>query len=244
MPRQFLRNGLVLLIAAVFCTACSLAPSTTAALPPGKGSIPTVTLDDTSPANLDFAMSISIDQLDLPNPTVMTIGAQFMYNNSLVRFIKGEKLVCGGTTIPTMYGQAYVTSKIPPAGTIVNCTYSSPQGQATFSYAVPEQPKILSPAPGVTIVRSKQTALTVTIVPTCTDDGVGILIGNSGRGAGVASDKGCSPQQTVDTTGLSPGPGILGFGEGEQINEVTNNPGFHSFYLRFNSNAVIPVTWK
>jgi hypothetical protein len=241
--RVYVCSALLVIIA--FLTACDQPTSSVTSLPPNKGAIPTVTLDNTSPANIDFSLSVNIEQDDASKPANMIIGPQFMHDNSVITFTRGEKLTCGGVAMPTTTGSGYSPANTPSAGTVVNCTYLSPQGQASFSYTVPEQPKVMSPTAGATVARSVQTAVSVTIVPTC-KTAVGIMLGDSsGHGASVpGTPGGCSSQQTVDTTPLQAGAGKLGVTEGGETTEITNNPGFHSFKLAYWSSSVISVTWK
>lgn len=236
---------LVLLLAA--CSNSSSTGGNQSTLPLGKGPMPTVIIDNTAPSNID--MQFTVSNTGLVQPKLVFV-VNIRYHNAIVKFQHGEKVQCNGKTIDNQ--QSLFISPAPPAGTMYNCTYLSPQGQANFSFTVPQRPAITSPASGTTIVRSTSTHYSITVLPDCVASSVEILYtdlsgGMAGYGANTSVK--CSPDQIVDTSSFdtssfSPGPGFLGVEETIQPSYSTNNPGFHTFRMLFTSEAHIPITWQ
>ncbi len=209
-----------------------------------KGIQPTITIDNTAPSNIDLNFHVSVSQSDPDQPIHFRLFPSVTYHSLVVNFIHGEKFVCGGKVIPN--GEIADITPIPPAGTTATCTYESPQGRASFSYTVPAQPTIVSPASGATVTRSAQTPITVTMLPNCKD--LGTIVGerrpDKQWDIAGAEGAGCVAHQTVNSLPYAAGPGMLGVQEELQTSLVTNNPGFHSFTLSITGGAIIPVTWK
>ena len=246
-----LRSSLLFLVMLVSllaaCSNSSSASNNQSTLPTGKGPMPTVIVDNTAPSNLDVQFNVNITE-STPPKLVFTVDVR--YHNAIVEFQHGEKVQCNGITTDNQ--QSQFISPAPPAGTMYNCIYTSPQGQANFSFTIPQRPAITSPASGSTIVRSTSTRYGITVLPNCIASGVTILYtdlsgGMAGYGANTSVK--CSPDQTVDTSSFdtssfSPGPGFLGVEETIQPSYSTNNPGFHTFTMQIYTSAMIPVIWQ
>jgi hypothetical protein len=243
MPARHLSKHLLLLVTILsIFTACGSSAQEVYTTGPLPG-VPTITLDNTAPSNLDLDFVIVIDQLSPTHPKQLRIEPNFSYQSHLVKFIHGEKLVCGGISLAN--GAGIYTLQIPPAGTATTCAYNSPQGSTSFVYTVPAQITITSPAPGTTLTRSTSTQVTFSLLPNCQD--VGVIIGSThtdGSGSESSVDGGgCVATQTVNTLNEPAGPGLVGAVEVLR-SPATNNPGFHSFLLNVRTTAIIPVTWK
>jgi hypothetical protein len=250
-----MRRGVLLpQVFAVFLTlllfaACATANGTVnTSLPPGKGPAPTIILSNTAPSNIDLAMAVGIVP-SFPNTGAhFQIAPIFYYQKTdIIQFKQGETFECGGNAIPMDSHSGYASATIPVPGTVIPCTYTSPQGQASFSFTVPERATIISPLSGATVTRSPQTPLTLGLTPACDD--VGIKTGYEASpgtweaGSATAPD-GCAKQQTIDTTSFPAGPGVLGVQEYVKVNSITNNAGFHSLTLSISTETDIPVKWK
>lgn len=239
----------ILLSSILLLSACDLATgSVHNTLPSNKGPMPTIVLANTSPTNIDMGLLVKITQDFGTKTPVLSLLATFYYQqNNVIIFKRNEKFICDGIAFPMDSGSFVSITNIPVEGTAMNCTYTSPQGQVSFSFAIPEQPKIISPINNAVVTRSAQTPMIVSIVPTCKDLGTEIDYKNthgSYSGVGVPSPDGCVAQQTVNTLGASAGPGGLGVNETEKITDATINPGFHSYEMTITTSMLISVTWQ
>ncbi len=245
------RSVLLLSIILVGITACGNSASAANSLPSGKGPMPTITLDNTAPSNIDIIFNINMrnGSLSLSGHALswpeFLLGYQATYQGKLVIFQKGEKVACNSSVLQNQ-GEIKIVP-IPAAGTVIHCTYTSPQGTANWSITVPESPVITSPKPNSVITRSTATYYTMTVLPNCKTSGVELDYPD-GRGgmAGMGNDSSvnCGSSQKVDTSTLPPGSGGIGVGEFLQPAYATNNPGFHSFTMQIYTSTTIPVTWK
>lgn len=116
------------------------------AVPPNKGPAPVIVLDNTAPANIDFALTAGIVQSDPKLRATFEIAPAFYYQKTqIIQFKHGEKLQCNGIVLPTETGRGYVTETLPAPGTVMDCIYVSPQGQASFPLPFLSKPNSLHP---------------------------------------------------------------------------------------------------
>lgn len=250
MKRTYVVKTLLLLFATVLAlSACgSSSTSTSATTPTDKGPAPVITLDNTAPANIDFAFSAGVVQSNPNAPLQFEMVPVFYYQQTqIIQFKHGEKLECNGIALPMRPGSGYATDTVPAPGTVIPCTYVSPQGQASFSFTVPGQAKVISPAAGAVVIRSAQTAVTLSLAPGC--QSIAMVTGHQGGISGgyvsgtVIASNGCATHQTINTLDQPSGPGVLGVQETETEGGVTNNTGFHSFVLNIETRGEEPITW-
>lgn len=234
------------------CGATSLTTKPQPTLPPYKQAIKYVKLANTAPSNIDFALTVSIAKPLPPNkPTFILQPVFYAANTSykysqIVSFTRGEKFVCNGVPMPTSSSNAYVTTEIPAPGTVFNCTYSSPQGSADFSFTSPALPEIVSPAANDKVERSKQAPVVITPTPAC--HYIGFAVMSAARpgefsGGTVGGSPNCATHQTVDTSSATAGSGVFGVDEGDINGTLADSAGFHSFAMTVKSEVNIPVTW-
>lgn len=241
--------GLMALAILLLLSACSPAISATnTSIPTNKRSAPTITLDNTDPANIDLAITVQIVHHLPPEAPHFIIEPMFYYQQTkIIQFKKGEKLVCGGNNIPADSSSAYISYTLPTQGTVMPCTYISPQGQASFSFTIPEQVKIITPASNAGVIRSEQTSIDIQVAPGC--KGLGIRTGYKNTKGGysvttVEAPDGCAAQQTINTLSLPQGQGVLGIEDVENEGSIANNDGFHSLDFSIFTETDIPVTWQ
>jgi len=244
---------LLIVLTTTACDAGTNAGQSIPTIPPSKQGVTFETLANTSPKNIDFGLTISISEPVAPDQPQYSLSPVFFVANTPVQYSKaidfkqGEKLVCNGISLPTNSESAYISNTIPAPGTVFNCTYTSPQGQASFSVTTPEATQLVTPKPNATVTRSKQTP--IVIAPTSACQSMGILVGSKnafgGYSGGIGpAPSGCATHQQVDTTSASVGPGELGLEEVDNTTPITNNAGFHSLLLSVMTYKNIPVIWK
>lgn len=256
MRSQTYLTGVFLLALAVLaisgCGETSLATKSQSTLPPSKQAITYVKLANTAPANIDFALTVSVEKpLSPDKPTFTLFPAFYVANTSykysqFVSFTRGEKFVCNGVPMPTNSSNPYVTTEIPAPGTVFDCTYSSPQGSAELSFTSPALPEFVSPAANDKVERSKQTPVVITPTSACHYIGFSVLSGarpGEFSGGTVGGSPNCATHQSVDTSSASAGPGVFTIDEGDFNGPVADSAGFHSFAMMVKSEVDIPVTW-
>lgn len=167
-------------------------------------------------------------------------------HDQFVVFKQGESFVCNGVSLPLTNTTAYQSSTIPNAGTVENCVYTSPQGQATLSVTVPAIPQIVTPRSGETVTRSTQTPVVVAPTPGC--QGMELEISSPNTIGGLNGYplpwSGCATHQDVDTTGATAGNGFMQLEEADTSAPITNNAGFHSLTINAYAYTEMPITWK
>jgi len=242
------RFALTSLVAVLTLSACDVSSaSVNPTVPPNKGGASAIVLANTAPANIDLALTVAIIHPIPPEQARFQILPAFYYQqDEIIQFKQGEKFECSGVSVPTDSNSSYITFNIPAAGTVMNCTYFSPQGQASFPITIPAQARLVSPASGATVAISAQTPLTIDVVPPC--KGVAIEVGyknSQGEYVGGTQDApdGCAAQQVFSTLNMATGPGMLGVEEVEKESAITNNAGFHSLTLMVMTRVEEPVTW-
>lgn len=222
------------------------ANTSTTSLPLGKGPQPTIVISNTAPSNIDISFGVTIVQYYPNDPAKFSIGYTATYQGELITFQQGEKMQCNDLILSNNGSKIYI-DPIPPAGTVYNCNYTSPQGKARFSFTAPGRLTITSPVSGAIIARSTSTPYTMTLLPDCQSTGIGI-VSSDGRGgmslSGSNASVNCGESGTMDTTKASLGIGGISVEEFLQPAYATNNPGFHSFVMQIFSSIAIPVTWQ
>lgn len=253
---------LMLVVAVLALAACDVASQTrsippnkgaaaseTPSVPPNKGAAGTITLDNTAPSNIDLALTVSIIQPLAPSRMRFELLPAYYYQQAqIISFTRGEKLQCNGMTLPMDTSSSYISTTLPASGTVIKCTYVSPQGQASFSFTVPELVKLISPMPGATVARSEHTPLTFGPTPAC--KALGVVLGYKApqqavfRGSTQEAPNGCAAQQSINTLTLPAGPGSVGVVEVVKNDTATNNTSFHSLSLMVTTKIEVPVTWQ
>jgi hypothetical protein len=115
-------------------------------------------LADTSPDQLAAQIHLTIGGYDAASQNLAELSIVFLHQGRWVQFVRGERLVCNGITLPGP-GTAF-DLKIPAeaiTGKQVSCIYTSGARSATLVFTAPPRPIILSPADGSAIPRSHAT---------------------------------------------------------------------------------------
>ncbi len=240
--------ALMLVVAVLALAACNVASTRPSALP-DKGATGTITLDNTAPSNIDLALTVGIIRPLAPEHRRFELLPAYYYQQSqIIHFTHGEKLQCNGMPLPMDTSSSYISTTLPASGTVMTCAYVSPQGQASFSFTVPELVTLISPVPNATVTRSEHTPLAFGPTPAC--KALGVVLGYQDpqqavrRGSTQEAPNGCAAHQSVNTLALPAGPGSVGVVELVNNDTVTKNAGFHSLSLTVSTKVEAPVTWK
>lgn len=199
-----------------------------------------VVLPDTTPAQLDAFLAVTMGGYDAATRDMTQLHVGFAAGGRPVQFIADERVVCNGVTLQRFVGS--FDAMVPTttvAGKLLSCTYTSGHSSATFTLTVPAAPAILAPRNHAQVPREAQTVVQYRL-PAGTVSGV-VALAPAGK---ATADQGAAgnSQTLLDTRLLSPGSGSVALAMDLTLPNMPN-PGFKSLRVRGEAMTMVAVTW-
>jgi len=194
-------------IAIVLLAACGAGGGQTGVDGSSVGPSPIV-LQDTSPGQLSVYVAVSLGGYDISNRDKTRINVMFQNNGHPVKFVAGEKVICGGVTPLTRFIGAF-EGTVPTAsiaGRTMKCTYTSGQQSAALTFRVPKALVILSPREHEQLPHGPHTIVTYSGEP---DSTIWVVALGTQAKAVATSDATSATSATVDTSALKGGAGSI-----------------------------------